>query len=193
MATISTDNYTLGGIDLYFNASVAYASLLATDPSVASGLGGAMRNSGNSIGNVTSAEINPEVTYIEHYVNDCGKKKKDKTSAQLSNVSIPLTFDEMNYNNLKRFFMASYLGSTKMAVLEEPLVEGSAQFVFKTDVGVDMTYFIPKCTLRPDGALTTSMDDWWTAPLVLDVLYYNTGSWASKPYGMVLASAIGCT
>ena len=40
MATISTNNYNIGGIDLYFNASPAHSSLLATDPSVASGLGG---------------------------------------------------------------------------------------------------------------------------------------------------------
>jgi len=193
MATISTSNYNIGGIDLYFNASPAHSSLLATDPSVASGLGGAFRTSGNSIGNVVSAEISPDVTYVEHFVADCGKKKKDKTVAQLVNVSIPIVTDEMNYNNLKRFFMASYLGSTKMAVAEEPLTEGAAQFVFKTDVGIDMVYFIPKCTLRSDGALTTSADDWWTAPMVLDVLYYNTSHWSSKPYGMVLASTIGCT
>lgn len=193
MGTISTDNYTIGGIDLYFNPTVAHASLLATDPSVASGLGGAFRVAGNNVGNVVSAEITPDVTYVEHYISDCGKKKKDKTTAQLVNISIPITFDEMNYNNLKRFFLASYLSSTKMGVMEEPLTEGSAQFVFKTNVGIDMTYFIPKCTLRPDGALTTSMEDWWSGPLVLDVLYYNTSHWASKPYGMVLASTIGCT
>ena len=97
MATISTNNYNIGGIDLYFNASPAHSSLLATDPSVASGLGGAFRTSANSIGNVVSAEISPDVTYVEHFVADCGKKKKDKTVAQLVNVSIPIVTDEMNY------------------------------------------------------------------------------------------------
>ena len=188
--TISTDNYTIGGVALYFNASPAHASLLATKNSVASGLGGAFRTATNDLGNIVSAELTPDITYVDHFRSDKGKRKKDKIQANTESLTIPFTFDEINVNNLKKFFMASSLSSTKLAVLEEPLVEGAAQLFFDTNVGNDFTYFIPKCTIRSDGGLAMNAEDWWTGPLVLEVLFYDTGSWASKPFGFVLASNI---
>ena len=192
MATKSTDSYSIGAVDLYFEASIAHSSLLATAPAVASGLGGAFRTSGHNLGNIVTAEINPEVTYVEHWVSDCGMRKRDKKAANVVSMSIPFTFDEINEGNLQKFFLASNLSTTKLAVFEEPIQEGSAQLVFRTDVGQDMTYFIPKCTIGPDGALAANAEDWWTGPMVLDIMYYDTGSWASKPYGMILASTIDC-
>lgn len=175
---------------MYFNASVNHSSLLATDPSNASGLGGAFRTSGNDLGNIVSAEMTPEITYLDHFIADKGKRKKDKVQSNTESLTIPFTFDEINTDNLKKFFAASALTSTKLAVLEEPLVDGSAQLFFDTDVGNDFTYFIPKCTIRSDGALAMNTEDWWTGPLVLEVLHYNTSHWASKQFGFVLASNI---
>jgi hypothetical protein len=187
---ISTDNYTIGGVSLYFEASVAHASLLATSFSTASGMGGAFRTSGRDLGNIVSAELTPDITYIDHFIADKGKRKKDKVQANTESLTIPFTFDELNVANLKKFFMASSLSTTKLAVLEEPLVEGAAQLFFDTDVGNDFTYFIPKCTIRSDGGLSMNAEDWWTGPLVLEVLFYDTSHWASKPFGFVLASNI---
>lgn len=192
MSTVDSDSYTIGGVDLYFNASPGYASLLATDPAVASGLGGAMRSNTNNLGNITSVEINPEVSYIEHFISDCGLQKRDKKATNMTSMTINFTFDEINSANLKKYFAASTLGTGKLAVFEQALTEGAAQIVFKTNVGQDLTYFIPKCTISADGPLGINRDDWWTGPMTLDVLFYDTGSWASKPYGMVLASTINC-
>lgn len=190
MATVSSNNYTIGMVDLYFTASVAHASLLATDSSVQTGLGGAFRTSANSLGNVVGLELNPDVTYVDHFVADRGERKKDKTTVSMVSLTMPFTFDEMNYNNLRRYFIGSSLSNTKIAPFEKPLFEGSAQMVFRTDVGKGMTYFIPKCQIRPNGSLAISGETWWTGPCVLEILYYNTSHWASKPYGLVLASDI---
>jgi len=169
--------------------SIAHASLLATSSSV-SGKGGAFRTSGRNLGNIVTAEIAPDVTYVDHFTSVKGKRKKDKIMANTESLTIPFTFDEVNYNNLKKFFLGSALSSNTIAVLEEPLVQGSAQLFFNTDTGNDITYFIPKCTIRPDGNLAVNTEDWWTGPMVIEVLYYDSGSWASKPFGMVLASNI---
>ena len=191
MPTISTGNYTVGQVSLYFTASPAHSSLLATDPSVASGLGGAFRTTARAFGNITAAEINPDVTYIEHFISDKGRKKRDKVSANMVSMSVPFTFDEMSAANIQKFFLASNLAAGgRYAVFEKALTEGAAQVFFDTDVGNDIVYFIPNCIIRPDGALSTNEEDWWSGPMVLDILYYENSHWASKPYGFVLASNI---
>ena len=179
MSTINTDNYTLGMCSLYYTASVAHSDLLTAT----------FRSSANSLGNIVTAEISPDVSYVEHYMADQGKRKKDKVALNLVNVTIPFTFDEMNTANIKRFFMASTLNTNQLAPFEKPLAEGSVQLYFDTSVGQDMVYYIPKCTIRPDGAISMNPEDWWAAPMVIDVLYYDTGHWASKPYGKIDKSA----
>jgi hypothetical protein len=182
MATVSAGNYTIGGIDLYFEASIAHASLLATD---GGWVGSAFRTSARNLGNIVSAEFNPDVTYVEHYISVNGARRKDAEQALTKNLSIPFVFDEVNNANLKKFFLASSLGNGKLAVMEEPLVYGSASMRVKTDIGQDIVYSIPKCTVRPDGAMGMNIEDWWTGPMVIDVYYYNTGQYASKPYGVL--------
>lgn len=185
-------------VDLYYSSTTAHASLTATDGTIL-GHGGAFRQTGNLLGNIVTAGITPDLTYIDHWISDCGKRKKDKTSLGEVSITIPFTFDEMNAANLRKFFVAAtdlskngVADSNLLAVFESSLEEGSAQLCLTTDVGIDMTYIIPKCTIRPDGALEMSGEDWWTGPLVIDVLYYATDHWASKPYGYVIASTIGC-
>jgi len=196
MGTLSTGNYTVGGISLFFSATVADASLLATIPGF-SGKGSAFRTATlqHNLGNIVTSEITPDVTYLEHFVADKGRQKKNKISANMTNISIPFTFDEMSSTNLQRFFLASVVATTpgtkSLAVFEKALQEGSAQLYFNTDVGKDMIYFIPKCILRPDGALGGGDgSEWWSGPMVLDILHYDTSHWASKPYGFVYASVL---
>ena len=190
MSTISTNSYTIGQVDLFFDPSVAHASLMWASNVVASGMGKAFQTTGRNFGNIVTAEISPDVSYVEHWISDNGQRKKDKVAVNTVNLTIPFTFDEINAANLKKFFLASSLTTKQLAVFEEPLTEGCAQLVFTTSVGQDMTYYIPKCTIRPDGALSTNAEDWWEAPMVLEVLYYNTAPWATKPYGFVNASAV---
>jgi len=183
LATVNDDNYTVGGVDLYFEASIAHASLLATTGGVT--VGSPFRTSGRNLGNIVTSEIAPDVTYLEHFISVHGARRKDKIVANTKSLTIPFTFDEINENNLKRFFLASSLGNNKLAALEKPLQEGSVSLHFRTDVGSDLVYSIPKCVVRPDGNLTTNIEDWWTAPMVIEVLYYDTSHYASKPYGVL--------
>ena len=180
MATINTNNYTIGGVSLYFNATIAWADLTTAT----------MLTDTYSLGNIVTSEITPDVSYVEHFISDDGKRKKDYQALNMVNVTIPFTFDEMNTNNLQRFFLASLLDTDKLAPFELPLSEGCAVLRFTTSVGQDMVYYIPKCTIRPDGPLGINAEDWWSAPMVIDVLFYDTGHWASKPYGYIDTSAI---
>ena len=177
---------TIGGIDLYFEASIAHASLLDTAGTVQ--VGSNFRTSSRNLGNIVSAEFNPDITYVEHYISKKGKRKKDKMVSNMESLTIPFTFDEVNANNMKKFFLASACDSNdtdKLAVLEDPLIEGSVSINFLTEVGQSIIYSIPKATIRPDGALPMNTEDWWSGPMVIEVLHYDTDHWASKPYGLL--------
>ncbi len=184
MATVNTDNYLITGVDLYFEASIAHASLL--DTSGTTMVGSSFRTSSRNLGNITTADISPEVTYVEHFIAVQGARRKDKTVANQESITIPFTFDEINENNMQRFLLASSLGDNKLAPMQKALLEGSVSLKVTTDVGNDMVYSIPKAIIRPDGNLTFGDgSDWTTAPMVIEVLYYDTGQWASKPYGVL--------
>ena len=54
MATISTDNYTIGGIDMYYEASIGHASL---DAGATLGYGSQFRTTGRNLGNIVTQEF----------------------------------------------------------------------------------------------------------------------------------------
>ncbi len=182
MATVNTDNYLITGVDLYFEASIAHASLL--DTSGTTMVGSSFRTTARNLGNITTLDISPTVSYVEHFISVNGKRKKDKIAANEESVTIPFTFDEINENNMKRFFLASSLGNNKLALMQKPLIEGSVSLKITTDVGNDMVLSIPKAIIRPDGNLSFGDGtSWTTAPMSLEILYYD--SWASKPFGVL--------
>lgn len=183
MTTINTNNYTVGAISLYFEASIAHASLLVTATPGQNTVGSPFRITSRNLGNIVTGELAPDVTYLDHFISVNGARRKDKTVAITKSLTIPFTFDEINENNLKRFFLASSLGNNKLAVNEQPLQEGSVSLLFRTDVGNDFVYSIPKAIIRPDGNLAMNIESWWEAPMVIEVLHYDT--WASKPYGVL--------
>ena len=188
MATISSSNYTVGGAHLYYSSTIAHTDLLN---------GTVFENTDHNLGNVVTSEISPDVTYLDHYISVNGKRVKDKVVTTMSSVMINFTFDEMNDDNLNRFFQGN-LTASRISVVQNALDEGSAKLVVETDIGQDMAYVIPKCTIRPDGALSLSEEDWHTAPMVLEVLQYQSGdssnatvnaTWVANPYGIVDVNA----
>lgn len=184
--TISTDNYTIGGAALYYDTTVATSAL---NTLASSGI----RTSTNSFGNIVSLEMSPEVTYIDHWVSTNGKRVKDKIVENTTQININFTVDEISLENMARFFMGSTTGSV-IDVLESTLDEGSAQIYFTTNIGRNITYDIPRCTIRTDGALNTNAEDWWSAPMVLEVLEYSTAqgsnaTWLGAPFGKITWAA----
>jgi len=167
-------------VALYYNATIA-------DPDLTTAT---FLTDANSLGNIVTSEINPAVTYIDHYISDDGKRRKDHNVVNEVTVTIPFTFDEMNAANIKKFFLASLLATDRYAPFELSEQKGCAVLRFTTTVGQDLVYYVPKCTLRPDGPLSINPEDWWTGPMVIDVLYYNESHWASKPYGYMDTSSI---
>lgn len=190
MGTISTDNYTIGSGQLYFCATIADAKLKnATTFQV----------NAYSLGNVIDTELNVDVTYIDHWISVKGKRLKDKTIANTTSVMINFSFDEMNENNLKKFFMATDGIANELRIVQDTTSEGCAVLVVDTDIGQDMTYFIPKCTIKPDGALSLNDEDWHAAPMVIEVLQYIDGdtangtwnaTWLVAPFGLIDTAAL---
>jgi len=180
--TINTNNYTLGGAQLYFDASIGQSALLVAT---------SFATTARSLGNIITSGITPEITYIDHMVTRKGKQLKDKIAAGLSTLRINFTFDEINSTNLSRFFMGS-LSNGRVNIFANTLDEGSGMLVVETDVGRDIVYRIPRCVIKPDGELSFPGDSWASAAMVIEVLEYQTGgtdvatqnaSWLVFPFG----------
>ena len=166
---IDSDNYTIGGAKIYFAASVGAQNCLSTE----------FQTSANNLGNIVSAEITPDVTYVEHFTSSNGKRIKDKEVAVTSMINVSFVFDEMNQGNLQRFLLGSSISASKFAVFGSQIAEGSAQIVIETEIGQDFLYRIPKCTLRPDGGLGLDPESWHEAPMTLSVLEYISGDYTN--------------
>ena len=178
MATVSTGNYTIGGVDLYWSTSVEDSNL---DAGVTNGVGSTFRSAANNLGNIVMAEFAPDISFLEHFITTSeGDKRRDHIIVNSKSLSIPFVFDEMNQDNLEKYFMAATVLNSA-AKPASPLIRpfhnvldyGSAQLYFRTDVGQDLVYMMPKVTIRPDGNMAMNIEDWWTGPLMLDVLYYD--------------------
>jgi len=207
MGTISTGNYTIGAAELYFEASVGNASL---DEGTSNGVGSAFRTAARRFGNITDIELSPEISYLDHYViTQTGVKQKDLTVANELSLAINFSFDEVNSTNLRKFMFGSQVVDASLAspltmspvftVMSNTLSYGSAQIYFRTGVGRDFVYLIPKCTIRPDGAMPLTSEDWISAGMVLEVFNYpawnavniatSTAS-IKAPYGLISMTAI---
>lgn len=161
MSTISTDNYTIGGADIWFSATVALEACASPT---------AFQVDAHKVGNVPNISITPDVTFVEHWVSQAGKRVRDKIMANQSSISINFASDELHQANLARFFMGTQSASA-ISVLQDTLSEGCAHVVINTDVGQDVTYMIPKCTLKNDGALDFGDgSDWATLSMSIEVL-----------------------
>lgn len=182
--TISSDSYTIGGGRLYYNATVGNKHCLGTTN---------FWRAGNNLGNIVSAEIAPDNTYVEHWKSLNGKRVKDKEVLNTSAVNINFTFDEMNHANLQRFLFGSdnvnsTLAVTRFNVLGNTLEEGCGHLVIETDIGQDFIYRFPKCTLRPDGALSLDPESWHEMTMTLNILEYISGDFST---GDMTATACG--
>ena len=167
--TLNSANLTIGGAKIYYNATVGHPDCLATL---------AFRTTANSLGNIVSADITPENTYVEHFTSNQGKMVRDKEVVTQSAININFTFDEMNQNNIRRFFFGTSSASY-VNILKNNIEEGSAQIVVQTQIGQDMIYQIPKCNLRPAGGLTLNPESWHEAPMTLSILEYINGDYTN--------------
>ena len=200
MATLSANNYTITGIDLYFCSSIAPAAL---DAGTTNGQGSTFRTATRNLGNIVSADFAPEITYLEHFVTAAdGDRRRDHMIATTKTLTIPFVFDEMNENNLTRYFYgqsvtdASCDAATPVfSVMSQEKIIGAAQIYVRTDIGNDFVYMIPKCMISPDGNMSMNTEDWWNGPMKLDVLYHewappNIASNTNTYYGIISVKAI---
>ena len=187
---MGSESYTIGGAKLYWMGSSTTASTNALYLQVKNFSGT------NSFGNITAAEITPDITYLDHYISVKGDRRKDKTVAVTKSISIPFTFDEINSTNLSRFMYASSAGSNKYIVMGTSNVplEGTAVLFFTTDIGKDFAYVVPKCALKADGGLAMNAEDWMNGKFILEVLHdsdYNASGTSTKaPYGFIDTTAV---
>ena len=207
MGTISTNNYTLGQAELYFEASVNNASL---DDGTSNGVGSAFRTAARRFGNITDIELQPNVSYLDHFVvTQTGVKQKDLTVANELSLSISFSCDEINATNFRKFMFGTAVTDASLlepatsgpafTIMSNTLNYGSAQIYFRTGVGRDFVYMIPKCTIRPDGNLPLSSEDWLQMPYVLEVFnnHWNavhiatSGASVVSNYGLISMTAIG--
>ena len=94
MSTINTNNYTIGGIDLYYAATTNHTDL---DAGTTNGIGSTFRTTAHNLGNIVTGEFAPDMTYLEHFtISSAGDKRKDHVVTSGKSMTIPFTFDEIN-------------------------------------------------------------------------------------------------
>jgi hypothetical protein len=197
---VTQSNYTIAGVDLYFCATIEEGTL---DSGTTTGQGSDFRIAAHNLGNIVTAELSPEVTYLEHFITTTdGDKRRDHMIAVSKSLTIPFTFDEINENNLTRYLYGQSITDAScdsatpvFSVMSKESIIGSAQIYVRTDVGNDYIYFIPKCMISPDGNMSLTPEDWWTGPMKLDVLYHawtpdNIASNTTVYYGIISAKSI---
>ena len=149
--------------------------------------------------------LNPTVSYLEHWITDeTGARIKDHIVVSEKSITLNFSFDEINVANFRKFLLgtdkssSAKTGTPVFTAMSAALVYGSAQLYFKTDVGNDFVYMIPKCTIRPDGGMDMTSEDWWSGPMVLEVLQHDwypnniatPANSINAPYGLVSMAAI---
>jgi len=135
-------------------------------------------------------------------------RQKDLTVANELSLAINFRFDEINEPNFRKFLFGTAVTEASVndgitatpafKVMQSTLTYGSAQIYFRTGVGKDFVYMIPKCTIRPDGSMPLTTEDWISAPMVLEVFNttWNAANIATSsttinaPYGLVAMYAI---
>ena len=177
MATASISDLTVGQAVLYF------AEGQASDPN------STQQADTTTFGNISVAEMTPEVTYAPHFISVKGNRRMDKEVAISKTISIPFTFDELSDENVRKFMMGRAITATQSVVMDKNTFEGRAILNFQTNVGNHFIYYVPKCNLKADGGLGFTSEDWMSGNFVIEVLYsdtykiYGSASATKAPYG----------
>lgn len=186
---INSNNYTVGMAYIFIHNTTGSAGLASIDAQIAS----AAYHTSFCVGNTTAVEISPDVTYLDHFISVNGERRRDKTVSTTHSITISYTFDEISATNVKRFLYGetAVAASPTFIVNASPVKEVACQVVFRTAVGKDFIYKIPKAALKADGGLSFEAEDWLNANMTLDVLYDDTYTHNSTkaPYGYVDFSA----
>jgi len=182
---IKSDNYSVGMAYIYIHNTTGTTGLASIDAQIAS----AAYHTHFCVGNTTSVEITPDVTYLDHFISINGERRRDKTVSTQHAIAVNFTLDEINATNIMRFMYgeAAVSASPTFIVNASPVKEVACQVVFTTSVGRDLIYKIPKAALKSDGGLSFEAEEWMSANMMLDVLYdgdYTHNSTAA-PYGYV--------
>lgn len=175
-----TTALTIGQAEIYFREGIA-SPTSATMPDT------------QSLGNIVTSGINPDVTYVEHYSRIKGKKVKDEEFVITNGLNINFTFDEINKNNIKKFLLGGIIdtSASRMSAMVKNGIRGRSILRFMTDVGKEFLYIIPKCVLKPDGSMELTSDKWIEGNFKLDILYHNTyhvnndNSASPAPFGYI--------
>jgi hypothetical protein len=182
---IRSNNYTVGMAYIYIHNTTGTTGLASIDAQIAS----SAYHTHFCVGNTTSVEISPDVTYLDHFISVNGERRRDKTVSTSHSIAVNFTFDEINATNIKRFLYGeeAVAASPTFIVNASPVKEVAAQVVFATSVGRDLIYKIPKAALKSDGGLSFEAEDWMSGNMMLDVLYDSTFTHNSTaaPYGYV--------
>lgn len=178
---ITTSSYSIGMPDVYFcNTAAALASNTVTTTTAYADLGkilNAISVDGStsaralySLGNLPECSLTPEYTTLDHFISSNGARLKDKTIITEKNLTINITFDEINIKNLERFLMATDEDSTAALVMDAVAAEGSACLVYRSTYGNNFMYAIPRCTITANGDLAFSGENWISGGLKMSVL-----------------------
>lgn len=165
----NTDNYTVpGGIKFYFDD------------------GNGLRH----LGNIATIDMEPGSDVLEHFSNLSGKRMKDKKIVIEEKLTLNITLDEPNSDNMWLFFRggARTAGvggeSVLFPLVGQGFVEGAARLEVRPTGGRGHQFDLVfgKVSVTAKGTMNLDDKDWMKMPLSVEVLD-NSNVDPDNPFG----------
>lgn len=145
-------------------------------------------------GNITEFTFQVKPTRLDHFSSRVGVRKKDMTVVTELAATLTMTLEEFTGRNLAMAVLGlggeSPGGTHTIAILAQPLIYASFQFVSTNIVGPQWTYTFPVCLFTPNKAISllpTGSGAWGAMDFEVDVLYDSV----SQGFGTAVASGFG--
>ena len=148
------------------------------------------------LGNVVTGSYTSDLSFLDHFTAKAGTRSKDRSIVQEISVSINLTLDEPNVDNMNLFMLGGTVtdvagspASKRFAPYTKTERSGGARLAGVSDTGNEWVWTVLTCSVKPDGDFSFDDQDWSQFNFIVDVLSDSTNP--TTPFGFVDHYGVG--
>ena len=126
------------------------------------------------LGNVTTFELTPNLTKLDHFSSREGVKKKDRAVVTEKAMTVRIVTDEWDTENVRLALLGGETeidsdGRTIFEIFKSNAVTGALRFEGTNEVGPKFQYDLPTVEFIPQNAVNPLSEEWGTLELQGDV------------------------